>query len=99
KKLVPVLILVSLAILYLPVFGCHSSGSKAKDADTSVQKEAEKPDGFVSIFDGKTLDGWKGDTSYWHVKDGVIVGQETEATAPLLKANTFLIWEGGQPSN
>jgi hypothetical protein len=30
-------------------------------------------EGFVSIFDGKTLDGWQGDTSGYEAKDGVLV--------------------------
>jgi hypothetical protein len=38
---------------------------------------AQEPDedGFVSLFDGKTLDGWtvpKGDNGHWKVVDGVI---------------------------
>jgi hypothetical protein len=28
----------------------------------------------TSLFDGKTLDGWEGDTKVWRVVDGVIVG-------------------------
>ena len=49
--------------------------------------------GFIKIFDGKTLNGWEGDPAYWSVKDGCIVGEVTPAT--LLKQNTFLIWRGG----
>ena len=30
--------------------------------------------GFVSIFDGKTLNGWEGDSAYWRVENGSIVG-------------------------
>jgi hypothetical protein len=30
-------------------------------------------DGFVSLFDGKTLDGWQGDTKGYKVEDGAIV--------------------------
>jgi len=76
--------------------GCQSSGQQ-NGADSS-QVQAPEEDGFVSMFDGKTLNGWEGDTAYWHVNDGVLVGQETESTPPL-KANTFLIWTGGQPSD
>jgi Domain of Unknown Function (DUF1080) len=54
-------------------------------------------DGFVSIFDGKTLDHWKGDTTYWRVEDGCLVGVVTPAT--LLKRNTFIIWQGVMPEN
>jgi len=55
-------------------------------------------DGFVDIFDKKTLNGWKGDPVYWHVIDGVLTG-ETKESLPPLKSNTFLIWEGGQPGD
>ena len=56
---------------------------------------ATQPDdteGFVSIFDGKTLTGWDGDTSVWRVENGEIVGETTPEKQ--LKANTFLIWRG-----
>lgn len=46
---------------------------------------------FISIFDGKTLDGWEGDPTYWTVQEGAIVGEITPET--LLKSNTFLIYE------
>lgn len=64
-----------------------------KKTETSLQPESD----FVSIFDGKTLDGWKGDPTYWSVQDGAIVGLITPET--LLKTNTFLIWQGGQPGD
>jgi len=46
-------------------------------------------DGWVSMFDGKTLDGWKANQNAqsWSVKDGAIVGT---APAEGLKFNTFL---------
>lgn len=57
-----------------------------------------QPDkGFKPMFDGKTLNGWEGDAKYWRVEDGMIVGEVTPAT--ILKANTFLIWKGGQPAD
>ena len=55
-------------------------------------------DGFVDIFDKKTLNGWSGDPVYWHVINGVLTG-ETKESLPPLKSNTFLIWEGGQPGD
>ena len=61
----------------------------------SFSRSAEEPKdaGFVSIFDGKTLDGWDGDPKFWSVKDGAITGQTTRDTPA--KANTFLVWKGG----
>jgi hypothetical protein len=50
--------------------------------------------GFTPIFDGTSLKGWDGDPTVWRVDAGAIVG-ETTAEKPL-KANTFLIWRGGE---
>lgn len=50
--------------------------------------------GFVDLFDGKSLEGWDGDPVYWSVKDGAIVGEVTAET--LLDRNSFLIWRGGK---
>ena len=52
--------------------------------------QAEKADleGFISLFDGQTLDGWEGLPGFWSVQDGAITGSETrEHPAP----QTFLI--------
>jgi hypothetical protein len=49
--------------------------------------------GFDAIFDGKTLNGWEGDSTFWRAEGGAIVGQST--TENPLKQNTFIIWRGG----
>ena len=56
--------------------------------------QARDAEGFTSLFDGETLDGWEGDPSLWRVEDGAIVGQST-AEAPL-KYNQFLTWKNGE---
>lgn len=45
-------------------------------------------DGFVSLFNGKDLDGWDGDPRLWSVRDGMIVGHTEGVT---LTDNSFLI--------
>lgn len=51
--------------------------------------------GFVSLFDGKTLDGWKAeDMSYWSVEDEAITGKITPEHP--LKRNFYLVWQGGR---
>jgi len=50
--------------------------------------------GFVEIFDGKSLAGWEGDTNYWRVENGCLVGEVTPAN--LLKVNSFIVWRGGE---
>jgi hypothetical protein len=56
---------------------------------------ADKPDadGFVSLFNGNDLAGWKGDTKFWSVRDGAITGESTKDNP--LRHNTFLVWQGG----
>jgi hypothetical protein len=49
---------------------------------------------FMQIFDGKTLTGWEGDTNYWRVEDGALVGEVTPTN--LLKVNSFIVWRGGE---
>ncbi|MCX5654275.1 MAG: DUF1080 domain-containing protein, partial [Planctomycetota bacterium] len=56
---------------------------------------AEGADGLKSLFDGKTLDGWKAaDMNYWSVEDGAITGRITKEHQ--LKQNLYLIWQGGE---
>lgn len=77
-----------------------SSCKNEKKVEKSVVQMAESntdTEGFTSIFDGKTLNGWKGDPTYWSVKNGNLVGEVTPKT--LLDNNTFIVWQGGQPSD
>ena len=54
----------------------------------------ESRDGFVSLFDGKSLDGWReaptGKESAWSVKDGVIRGEGKE------NRQVYLIYSGDE---
>jgi len=58
----------------------------------STGKTFADEDGFKSIFDGKTLKGWEGNSEFWSVKDGAITGQTTPDKK--LTTNNFVIWEG-----
>ena len=49
---------------------------------------------FQTLFNGKDLTGWTGKSEFWSVKDGAIFGQTTKENPT--KANTFLIWDGGE---
>ncbi|MBN2594148.1 MAG: DUF1080 domain-containing protein [Sedimentisphaerales bacterium] len=55
---------------------------------------ADSSQGWVSMFNGRDLTGWDGDTRLWSVQDGVIRGQTTLANPA--RGNTFLIWRDGK---
>ena len=82
KSLIPV------AILAIGI-GLNWSGSFSGERE----KKSAQAD-FSPIFDGKSLEGWEYDPTYWKVTNGAIHG-ETTAKNPL-KANTFIIWKGGE---
>jgi len=73
--------------LYLLLLLAAGNGCK------TARRAQDSNNGFVSIFDGKTLHGWEGDSTYWRVENGCLVGEVTPAT--LLKRNSFIIWRGG----
>ena len=62
----------------------------------SVPAAAEE-EGFKSIFDGKTLQGWDGDPKFWKIEDGAITGETTKDNPT--KGNTFIIWRDGTPGD
>jgi len=53
-------------------------------------------EGWVSLFDGQTLNGWDGDPRYWSVKDGAIVA---EPSCEKPTGTIYLLWQGGEPSD
>jgi len=67
-----------------------------RQADRPSALDGDEP-GFQSIFDGRTLDGWEGDPTYWRVENGSLVGEITPDS--VLKSNTFIVWHGGRPKD
>lgn len=61
------------------------------------KKDASKTDGFVVIFNGKNLEGWSGDPTYWRIENGVLIGEITPET--ILKRNSFIIYQKEQPKD
>ena len=52
-------------------------------------------DGFVRVFDGKSLRQWSGDSKYWSVQDGALTG----VTDGTLKTNRFITWKDSTVRN
>ncbi len=57
-------------------------------------QEGKRDREFVSLFDGKSLEGWSGDEKFWHVADGAIVAESTSENP--CTENTFLTWSLGE---
>jgi len=59
-------------------------------AGAAAEKDTPKKDGkseTLQLFNGKDLEGWEGNEKLWSVKDGVIVGKNTEP----VKVSTYLV--------
>ena len=84
------LIPLAAASLLISAGSCQSSNGAKENTQ-------EKKGEFVSIFDGKTLNGWEGDSIHWRAENGEIIGEITPDN--LIKTNTFLIWQGGKPAD
>ena len=83
-----------LVLLASLVVNCTSGGSQGNNQ--SEAEEASQSE-YVDLFDGKSLSGWRGDTSLWRVEDGAIVGEIKPGKE--LDRNSFIIWDGGQPAD
>lgn len=61
----------------------------------AIPAAADEPR-FVSLFDGKTLNGWScPEMKYWSVEDGAITARNTEP----IKECYYLTWQGGRPAD
>jgi len=76
-------IMILITLLVLPSFA----------AETPIPAP-EEPADMKSLFNGKDLTGWDGDSRLWSVKDGVIHGETTSDIKA--NGNTFLVCQGGQ---
>ncbi|WP_373493753.1 DUF1080 domain-containing protein [Aquiflexum sp.] len=92
-KIIQLNLIIS-SIILITSLGCSTNSTSEKSTEII---EVDENDGFVSIFDGKSLDGWEGDSVYWSVKNGILTGEITPET--IVKNNTFLIWKGGVPAD
>lgn len=67
-----------------------------RQSDRPEAIEGDEP-GFEPIFNGKDIQGWEGDPTYWRVENGSLVGEITPAT--VVRSNTFIVWRGGRPKD
>jgi len=55
----------------------------------------QEHEGWTSLFDGKTLNGWSGDNN-WKVEDGAIT---IESTCEKPTGTVYLVWKGGEAAD
>jgi hypothetical protein len=66
-------------LLVLAVVACSwESRAADKKGDAPVVPPREGKREEIKLFNGTDLTGWEGHEKYWSVKDGVIVGQNTD---------------------
>jgi len=86
-----------LLVVVLAVFSCKSFKKPSTERGAGNADQEQSDEGFIPIFNGKTLSNWEGDSTYWSVENGCLVGEVTPAT--ILNRNTFIIWRGGAPKD
>jgi hypothetical protein len=65
----------------------------ADDAKTAGVKPEEAKEGFVGLFDGRTLDGWQGDVKHYAVEQGAMVCHGSNLFTKKQYANFILRFE------
>lgn len=89
------------ALLIFAIQPAASQAPAASGARGGVVRRQPDPidysehDGWVSLFDGKTLNGWSGD-QLWRVEDGAIV---IEPSCEHPTGTVYLVWQGGELTN
>jgi len=90
KNFIKKILLLSITIGFI-------SCSQANTDSTKNDKPTLTKDGFKTIFDGKTFNGWDADKSVWRIENGCFVGEVTPTKQ--IKTNSFLIWREEKPSD
>lgn len=90
----------TVALAQQPPAGAGQGGTGAPPAAARPPRYIEpKPydfndhEGWVSMFDGKTLAGWEGPMEVWRVEDGAIVSSD-RADNPTPNGSVYLFWKG-----
>jgi Domain of Unknown Function (DUF1080) len=83
KRMLSSLVLGGLALLAVTAFAADKVDKKEVPVVPPLKGESKT----IDLFDGKTLTGWEGYEDLWTVKDGEIVGKNTQP----LKFSTYLV--------
>ena len=99
---------VSVAMAAVVAIALSSIALSARQSGAPAKSQAPANDGWIALFDGKTLNGWRGYKrpdaagSRWRVEDGAIMlppndGRDTHGARDIVTTETFdrfeLVWE------
>ena len=71
----------------------HRAAPVSRSATALLAANADRAE-FEILFNGRDLNGWKGDAQYWSVQDGTIVGHVRRGNSGANQQ--FLIWAGSE---
>lgn len=78
--------LVFVATLLLGLISCT-------DSDRGQGKGAAG-ERAQSLFNGRDLTGWAGDSRIWSVEEGAVTGRTSDSAR--IQENSYLVWQGGE---
>ncbi len=74
------------------ISGAHPEAVKRYMVGVDYVRLLPLPEASVALFDGRSLEGWAGNSEWWEVVSGAIVG--TIPDGEQLNHNEFLFWDG-----
>jgi hypothetical protein len=94
-------ILFLAAILLLPIYSQQPAAGRGRGGGGAGFRQPDPVDfndhaGWISMFDGSTLNGWDGDKAYWKIVDGAIM---SESTCEKPTGTIYLVWQGGEAAD
>jgi hypothetical protein len=73
---------IPLFAVFVVMMFAACSGTTDGEKVVAAERPAANEKDFVRLFDGKTLEGWEGDSSQFRVEDETIIGGSTKADIP-----------------
>jgi hypothetical protein len=96
---VTTVVIAGAALLYVPEARSQQAPAGARPRFPGFSHPEpvnfDEHEGWTSLWDGKTLNGWSGDSN-WKVEDGAIV---IESTCEKPTGTIYLVWQGGEASD
>ena len=98
----------AMKLLFLLICGAGTVAAQEKNGTANTLSDAEKRAGWTLLFDGKTLDGWRGfkkadaTDSRWKAVDGTLAvvkdnGRDTHGERDIVTRDTYeqfeLVWD------